>query len=100
MTRACGPPGPKGSSPQLPPPQDPGAGAPTCGLENPGVAQAVALGKGFHHAVDLLGLSREAEAPEKLPASERSWVWMQSLGQELAKEGSICGVDLTAEYWP
>lgn len=44
---------------------------PTCGLENPRVTQAVSLGKGFHHPVNLLGLSREAEAPQKLPALER-----------------------------
>lgn len=53
-------------------PQDPRVWVPTCGLENPRVAQAVALGKGLHHAVDLLGFSREAEAPEELPAAETS----------------------------
>lgn len=44
--------------------------APTCGLENPRVAQAVSLSKGFHHPVNLLGLSGEAEAPQKLPGLE------------------------------
>lgn len=61
--------GPTGSCPRpSPSPAGPGVRAPTCGLENPGVTQAVSLGKGFHHPVNLLGLSREAEAPQKLPA--------------------------------
>lgn len=58
--------------PPAPPSQAPGVRAPTCGLEDPGIAQAVSLGKGFHHPVDLLGLSGEAEAPEKLPGLERN----------------------------
>lgn len=53
---------------RLPRPQE--SGSPTCGLEDPRVAQAVSLGKGFHHPVNLLGLSGEAKAPEKLPELE------------------------------
>lgn len=64
-----------------PPSQSPRGQAPTCGLEDPGVAQAVSLGKGFHHPVNLLGLSGEAEAPEKLPALERSWVQAPRLAE-------------------
>lgn len=46
-----------------------GAGQlPTCGLEDAGVALAVALGKGLHHPVDLLRLPGQPKAPEELPA--------------------------------
>lgn len=74
-----GPQDPRGQAPSSLLPQDPAACAPTCGLENPRVAQAVALGKGFHHPINLLGFSREAEAPEELPASERGRVSMPGL---------------------
>lgn len=33
-------------------------GCPTCGLEHPIIALAVALRKRLHHPVNLLGLSR------------------------------------------
>lgn len=39
----------------------------TCGLEHPVITLTVPLGKGLHHPVDLLGLSREPEAPQELP---------------------------------
>lgn len=39
----------------------------TCGLEHPVIALTVPLGKSLHHPVDLLGLSREPEAPQELP---------------------------------
>lgn len=49
----------------------PGRGrARTCGLEHPMVALTVALGERLHHPVDLLGLSRQPEAPQELPAGE------------------------------
>lgn len=58
-----------------------GCGAPqagslplTCGLEHPVVALTVALGKGLHHPVDLLGLSWQPEAPQELPARRRQGV--------------------------
>lgn len=41
----------------------------TCALEHPGVAAAVSLGEGLHHAVDLLSFSRQPEAPEELSES-------------------------------
>lgn len=43
----------------------------TCGLEDVGVAVAVASGKGLHHAVNLLGFSREPKAPQKLAEGGR-----------------------------
>lgn len=39
---------------------------PTCGLEDARVALAVSLGESLHHAVDLLGLARQPEAPQEL----------------------------------
>lgn len=51
----------------------PGEGAPlalTCGLEHPVVALTVALGKRLHHPVNLLGLSRQPEAPQELPGGQ------------------------------
>lgn len=39
----------------------------TRGLEDAAVALAVSLGKRLHHPVDLLGLSRQPEAPQELP---------------------------------
>lgn len=39
----------------------------TCRLEHPIITLTVPLGKGLHHPVDLLGLSREPEAPQELP---------------------------------
>lgn len=38
----------------------------TCRLENPRIAMAVALSKGFHHAVNFLGFSRQPKAPQEL----------------------------------
>lgn len=40
----------------------------TCGLEDLGVAVAVAAGESFHHPVDLLSFSWQTEAPQELPA--------------------------------
>ena len=40
---------------------------PTCGLEHAVIAPAVPLGERLHHPVDLLGLSRQPEAPQELP---------------------------------
>lgn len=42
-------------------------GSCTCGLKDTGVAGAVSLSKGLHHAIDLLSLTWEAETPQKLP---------------------------------
>lgn len=39
----------------------------TCALKHSGVAAAVSLGEGLHHAVDLLSFTRQPEAPEELP---------------------------------
>lgn len=39
----------------------------TCGLEDTRVAEAVAGSEGLHHAVDLLGLAGQPEAPQELP---------------------------------
>ena len=44
----------------------------TRGLEDPRVALAVALSKGLHHAVDLLSLTWQAEAPEELSVRGRT----------------------------
>lgn len=41
----------------------------TCALKHSGVTVTVSLGKRLHHAVDLLSLSRQPEAPQKLPES-------------------------------
>lgn len=71
-------------------PQAPGMPAPTCGLENPRVAQAVSLSKGFHHPVNLLGLSREAEAPQKLPGLEWGQVWLPGLVEPFLHPQSLC----------
>lgn len=53
----------------------------TCGLEDPVVALTVPLGKRLHHPVDLLGLPRQPEAPQELPAGEdrRSQGWGDDL---------------------
>lgn len=57
-----------------------GAGAPvpphpgTCGLEDTGIAEAVASGERLHHPVNLLGLARQPEAPEELPGG-RTGLW-------------------------
>lgn len=40
----------------------------TCGLEDARVALAVTGSKRLHHAVDLLGLAGQTEAPQELPA--------------------------------
>lgn len=42
-------------------------GSCTCGLKDAGVAGAVSLSEGLHHAIDLLSLTRETETPQKLP---------------------------------
>lgn len=41
----------------------------TCGLKDSGVALAVPRGERLHHAVDLLGFTRQTEAPQELPAN-------------------------------
>lgn len=41
----------------------------TGALEHAVVAATVSLGEGFHHAVDLLGLAGQPEAPQELPES-------------------------------
>jgi hypothetical protein len=78
---------PRGPGPS-PPPSDLGV-RPTCGLENPRVAQTVSLSEGLHHPVNFLGLSREAKAPQKLPGGITSGVrlgepLLPSVSQELA----------------
>lgn len=75
VARIWGESGPRGVS------AGPARDAPTCarrpqpaltrGLEDAGVAQAVASRERFHHAVDLLRLARESEAPQELPAGGR-----------------------------
>lgn len=46
----------------------------TCGLEDAGVAQAVAGSERLHHAVDFLGLSGKPKAPQELPGGAGSRV--------------------------
>lgn len=41
--------------------------SPTSALKHSGVAVAVSLGERLHHAVDLLSLTRQPEAPQELP---------------------------------
>lgn len=41
----------------------------TSALKHSDVAVTVALGERLHHAVDLLSLARQPEAPEELPES-------------------------------
>lgn len=48
----------------------PGSG--TCGLKDAGVAGAVSLSEGLHHAIDLLSLAWETETPQKLPADKQT----------------------------
>lgn len=43
----------------------------TCGPEDSGVTEAVASSEGLHHAVNLLGLTRQPEAPQELPRRDR-----------------------------
>lgn len=43
----------------------------TCGLEDAGVAQAVAGGECLHHAVDFLSLPGKPEAPQELSGGEQ-----------------------------
>lgn len=63
----------------------------TRGLEHPGVALAVPLRKGLHHPVDLLGLSREPEAPQELPEGEgragAGWRQLTSPGSQYPGTG-------------
>lgn len=40
----------------------------TCWLKDAQITVAVASGEGLHHAVNLLGLTRETETPQELPA--------------------------------
>lgn len=42
-------------------------GSCTYGLKDAGVAGAVSLSEGLHHAIDLLSLARQTETPQKLP---------------------------------
>lgn len=57
-----------GKAPRAPTPRPP---APTCGLEDARVAEAVAGRERLHHAVDFLRLAGESEAPQELPAGKR-----------------------------
>lgn len=41
----------------------------TCALKHSGVTATVSLGKRLHHAIDLLSLARQPEAPQELPES-------------------------------
>ena len=51
----------------------------TCGLKDARVAEAVSGGEGLHHAVDLLGLAWQPEAPQELSGgreqSHGPWKW-------------------------
>lgn len=42
----------------------------TSALEDARVAVAVSLCKGLHHSINLLGFSRQTEAPKKLPVKQ------------------------------
>ena len=46
----------------------------TCGPEDSGVTEAVASSEGLHHAVNLLGLTRQPEAPQEVPRGDRFMV--------------------------
>lgn len=43
----------------------------TSGLKDVWITLAVASGKGFHHTVDFLRLTRKAETPQELPVKHR-----------------------------
>lgn len=45
----------------------------TCGPEDSRVTEAVASSKGLHHAVNLLGLTWQPEAPQELPRGTGPW---------------------------
>ena len=56
----------------------------TCGPEDSGVTEAVASSEGLHHAVNLLGLTRQPEAPQELPEGEDRSIVLTSCAASVA----------------
>jgi hypothetical protein len=72
------------SCPSSPSPTHTEAPSLTCRLEHPSIALTVPLGKGLHHPVNLLGLSREPEAPQELPEGEDRSIVLTSFAASVA----------------